>query len=126
MESSKLKYIGLETVTDEHLHGNWIVKDRTLIKKNTGQVYNFEYITFLPDGSYIAKNGKEIGGKWELIKTKKIIYSPQILFYGEEKAPLNSIITRLMTDDKTFFNLILYFSSGIELVLEKNINTDVN
>ena len=49
-----------------------------------------------------------------------MIYNPQVKFNMAKRTIVNSIITNIMEEEESPNKLILYFDSGIELVLEKD------
>lgn len=69
----------------------------------------------------VTQDGKRKKGTWEIIREKKMIYNPQVKFHLAKKTLANSIITNLTTEEDIHFKLILYFDSGVELVLEKEL-----
>ena len=119
-----MSYIKLDEVTAEHLVGVWKVKQRHTNSTNVGEIFaRCATVKFLETGSFstVAQDGKLKKGKWEIIREKEMIYNPQVKFNLARKNFVNSIITNMMAEEENPSKLILYFDSGIELVLEKDL-----
>lgn len=116
-----MEYINLGEITEAHLHGTWKVESRSLNNKNESEniFVSYNSIEFLENNDFIALNGKNIQGQWQIIREHEVIYNPQIKFYLNDKQAVNSIITNLMADNDVF-KLVLYFDSGLECVLAKS------
>ena len=74
----------------------------------------------------MVEGSKNESGKWEMFKETEIIYNPQLNFtFSSEEETLNAIITRYREDDEPDYlslKMTLYFTSGLELVLERKTN----
>ncbi len=117
-----MSYIKLDEVTEDHLVGAWKVKHRHTSSTNVDQLFaRCNLVKFLDNRGFstITQDGKRKKGKWEIIREKEMIYNPQVKFYLGKKVAVNSIITNLQSEEDDHYKLILYFDSGIELVLEK-------
>ncbi|HYF02534.1 MAG TPA: hypothetical protein VEC36_04110 [Patescibacteria group bacterium] len=108
-----------EEITPEHISGHWRIKSSTL----SPQVSSFPLAdvtmhNFRVGGTYEADS---ISGKWHIERNEEIIPNP-ILFFEFPDTTYSAMITRLAympySSDKRD-ELILYFSNGCELVLEK-------
>jgi hypothetical protein len=117
-----MSYIQLDDVSENHLFGVWKVKHRLTNSENAGQVFaRCDCVKFTNKAFTIfAQDGKRNKGTWQIKREKEMIYNPQVKFSLAKKVRVNSIITNLMTEDDDHFKLILYFDSGLELVLEKD------
>lgn len=118
-----MSYIQLDDVSENHLFGVWKVKHRLTNSKNAGQVFaRCDCVKFTEKKALtiFAQDGKRNKGTWQIKREKEMIYNPQVKFKLAKKVRVNSIITNLMTEDNEHFKLILYFDSGLELVLEKD------
>ena len=80
-------------------------------------------VDFLASGDLQVENGGLETGKWEIFKETEIIYNPQLNFtFSPDTETLNAIITRFREDDEADHisrKVTLYFTSGLELVLEQ-------
>jgi hypothetical protein len=119
-----MTYIKLDDVLEEHLLGTWKVKSRLVNKNTMGNVFaNSDCLKFIKESTctITTDSGKMNKGHWEMIREREMIYNPQVKFHLAKKVIVNSIITTLQTDDNIHYKLILYFDSGLELVLEKTV-----
>ena len=118
-----MSYIKLDDVTENHLIGVWIVKHRLTNSDNASQLFaRCDCVKFTEKNAFItmAQDGKRNRGTWRIKRETEVIYNPQVKFRLAKKEHVNSIITNLMEEDDDHFKLILYFDSGLELVLEKD------
>ncbi len=117
-----MTYIDLNTVNEDHLKGVWEVKNRFINNNNADNPFVDIRVLEIDTGDYRSVNGKERRGKWQMVREHQIIYNPQIKFYIEQQPVGNAIITRLQSEtdiNGNTFKLTLYFSNGLELVLQK-------
>jgi hypothetical protein len=116
-----MSYISLDDVTEDYLLGKWRVKSHMV--SNTYSEHRFlacKSIEFQKGKGFKAKDGRKSNkGNWEIVREKEMIYNPQVRFHLGKKITVNSIITNLETLDEKNLKLILYFDSGLELILEK-------
>lgn len=117
-----MENIHLDSITETHLKGTWEVKE--WVVNNSSQTSQFTNISHLEiaNGIFKSINGKECTGKLVLVREKEIIYNPQLVFHINKDEAENAIITRLFLDNEgkqKTYNLTLYFSTGLELVLRK-------
>ncbi|HSI90143.1 MAG TPA: hypothetical protein VK927_03455 [Adhaeribacter sp.] len=120
-----MSYFKLDEVTEEHLEGFWRVKSRQMSLNSVGNIFaDFKCIRFQKK-SFTARNGKRRKGTWEIIREQEVIYNPQVKFHIGKTVIINSIITNLMEVSSTGLKLILYFDTGLELVLEKEKDKDL-
>lgn len=120
-----MSYIKLNEVTANHLLGAWKVKTRQTNKSNAGNLFaTCSCLKFGDNARFTltVRNGQLKRGQWRMVREQEMIYNPQLKFQLGKEDRANSIITNLMTDDQVHFKLILYFDSGLELVLEKDEN----
>ena len=118
-----MTYIKLDDVSENHLLGVWKVKHRLTNNTNAAQLFaRCDCVKFSDKKVFttITQDGKRKKGTWNIIRETEMIYNPQIKFSLPKKELINSIITNLMTIDENQSKLILYFDSGLELVLEKD------
>jgi len=123
-----MSYIKLDDVTEEHLIGAWVVKNRQANSSNVGQLFaRCNCLKFQKNNSFATttQDGKRNKGNWQIVREREVIYNPQVRFNIGKNQLINSIITNLMEEDETHLKLILYFDSGVELVLEKEKGKDV-
>ena len=117
-----MSYIKLDDVSEHHLLGAWKVKHRLTNSDNASQLFaRCDCVKFSEKNAFftISQDGKRNRGTWQIKRETEVIYNPQVKFVLAKKKRVNSIITNLMTEDEKNFKLILYFDSGLELVLEK-------
>ena len=72
--------------------------------------------------NYQTINGKIRNGKFMIFREKELIYNPQVKFSEPKIVDSNAIITRLFIDetpDIKKYNLTIYFTTGLELILQK-------
>ena len=116
-----MSYISLDDVTEDYLLGKWKVKSHMV--SNTNSEHRFltcNCLEFQKGKGFTAKNGhKRNKGNWEIVREKEVIYNPQVKFHIGKTITVNSIITNLETMNEKHLKLILYFDSGLELILEK-------
>ena len=118
-------YLKLEEVMEQHLLGSWRIRSRQVNSSNLSNVFaGFTCIQF-KEKVFVGSNGKRRKGTWEIIREEEMIYNPQVKFYLGKTITINSIITNLMTVSQTEYRLILYFDTGMELVLEKDDSLDL-
>lgn len=116
--------IGLGEINEKHLLGTWIIEERFINKNKHEEIFlNCNNLAFFEDGIFKALHCSESSGLWTMIREVELIYNPQVIFFYEEKQIAKAIITRLFTDN-IICKLTLYFSTGLELNLQKNINRD--
>lgn len=118
-----MRYISLDTITEEHLRGRWEVHSRVVNGESLENMFADVRIIEIKPAEYRSINGKERTGKWTVIREKEIIYNPQLHFYIDGRQVADAIITRLRAEATTtgeVFKLTLYFSTGLELILHKN------
>ena len=118
-----MTYIKLDDVSENHLLGVWKVKHRLTNNTNAGNLFaRCDCVKFSEKKAFttISQDGKRKKGTWRIIREKEMIYNPQVKFELAKKELVNSIITNLMSVDESHYKLILYFDSGLELVLEKD------
>ena len=116
-------YIDLRKVTEDHVKGKWIVRDRIQSAGKEKNVFDDVRLIELKDGNYKSVNGKELSGDWQVIKEDEVIYHPQLRFFIDGNEVGNAIITRLRADTEKqgeTLNLTLYFTNGLELLLQKS------
>ncbi len=118
-----MNYVDLNAISEQHLEGTWEVKNR-LINTNSSPNHFIDVRLIELDGcQYRSINGKERKGEWRIIRENEIIYNPQIKFFINQEQVGNAIITRLQSDQDQkgdVYRLTLYFSNGLELILQKN------
>ena len=118
-----MSYIKLNDVTASHLLGAWKVKNRQTNSSNAGNLFaKCSCLKFSDNAKFTitSQSGKLKRGQWRIVREQEMIYNPQVRFRLGQEELANSIITNLMTDDQIHFKLILYFDSGLELVLERD------
>ena len=118
-----MSYIKLDEVSENHLLGVWKVKHRLTNNTNSSQLFaRCDCVKFTEKKGFstITQDGKLKKGTWQIIRESEMIYNPQVKFQLAKKVQVNSIITNLMAVDEDHYKLILYFDSGLELVLEKD------
>ncbi len=124
--------IGLNDITEEHLLGEWSVENRFNITKDTSNIFSKNNRLVLNNNSYNAINGLNVMGNWEIHMKTEIIYNPQLTFYVEKQLIAKAIITRLMisredqSNNNAAYILTLYFTNGLELILNKLSSIDFN
>jgi hypothetical protein len=111
--------IGLEDISEAHLFGNWTVENR-FINQNKHETVFLECneLSFFNNGTFKTLYIQETTGAWAMVREIDLIYNPQLFFVLEERQIGRAIITRLLTND-VVYKLTLYFSTGLELNLEK-------
>ena len=119
-----MRYLDLNILAAEHLLGSWDVLERPNgVASDTSVFAACRQVVFQDNGSVVVVGEAIKTGRWEIFKETEIIYNPQLHFnLGPEEADLNAIITRYREDneDGTFSRKVtLYFTSGLELVLEQ-------
>lgn len=115
--------IDLNKITPSHLIGKWSVFSRSSSKPLANDHFSKIEVLSLSNDSFSCKNGTSITGKLTLARETKIIYNPQLKFFNNSQLIGNAIITRLTEDrieGKEIHKLTLYFTTGLELVLQKN------
>lgn len=117
-----MSYIQLDDVNETYLLGAWKIKKRVVNSNNMQDVFATSSCIKFNKKSFVCLglNGSRNKGNWRIIREREVIYNPQVKFELTKTSNTNSIITNLMTDDHIHFKLILYFDSGLELVLEKD------
>ncbi|MBC7425757.1 MAG: hypothetical protein H7321_04395 [Bacteroidia bacterium] len=116
-----MENIQLNNITKDHVYGKWEVKER-INKSNQENVFNSIKLIEIENGLYKSNNGRENSGKLLLIRETEIIYNPQLVFFINEDKIASAIITRLFSEssgDKKYHYLTLYFTTGLELILQK-------
>lgn len=117
--------INLGEIKGEHLRGEWFVGNRFNIEKDNTDIFSRNHRLILNENSFKAINGLIVTGSWEMKYKTDIIYNPQLIFHLEEGASTKAIITRLMIVDghdntsNREYILTLYFTSGLELILNR-------
>lgn len=117
--------INLNDVNEDHLFGEWKVETRFNIENDTSNIFSKNNRLIFSKTFYKAINGTQESGAWEIIMKTGIIYNPQLVFYKENILIAKAIITRLMImqeDIKKYkkdYILTLYFTNGLELILNK-------
>lgn len=122
-----MTYVKLDDVREEHLLGTWKVKSRLEGKTTAANIFSdSNCLKFIKANActITGTTGKQNKGHWEMIREREMIYNPQVKFHLARKEIVNSIITTLITDDEIHYRLILYFDSGLELVLEKDVEKE--
>jgi len=119
-----VRYLDLNILTVSHLFGSWEILERPVGAGTDSSVFaTCSKIVFKESGDVQVEGNKNETGKWEMFKETEIIYNPQLNFtFSSEEETLNAIITRYREDDEpTYLSLkmTLYFTSGLELVLER-------
>ena len=119
-----MRYLDLNILTVSHLYGSWEVLERPVGSEADDSVFaSCGRVIFKESGDVMVEGNKNESGKWEMFKENEIIYNPQLNFtFSAEEETLNAIITRYREDDEpTYLSLkmTLYFTSGLELVLER-------
>lgn len=116
-----MSYISLDDVTEDYLLGKWRVRSHMVT--NSYSEHRFltcNSIEFQKGKAFTIRTGnKRNKGKWEIVREKEMIYNPQVRFHLGKTVTVNSIITNLETLNEKHLKLILYFDSGLELILEK-------
>ncbi|HSI90513.1 MAG TPA: hypothetical protein VK927_05315 [Adhaeribacter sp.] len=121
-----MKYLDLNNLTPDHLSGDWKVLDRFVNRSDASSPFvQIDTLSFLPAMHFMATNGADMTGTWTFSREQEVIYNPQLVFSvgGEDVA--SAIITRLSTtqpEPDPVFHLTLYFTNGLELVLEKPVD----
>ncbi|RYD73884.1 MAG: hypothetical protein EOP53_19290 [Sphingobacteriales bacterium] len=119
-------FLQFSDITHNHIATKW--KVCSVLLSPRAVAFPFEGITeisFLPDNNCILSGNKTVTGKWRLEYHKEIIPNPVIYFsLTNQPQEERSMITRYSyTPDKYGEDkndeMILYFSNGCELVLEK-------
>ncbi|MGZ5243018.1 MAG: hypothetical protein ACXWDO_03535 [Bacteroidia bacterium] len=119
-------FLQFSDITHEHITGKWKVV--SVVMSPRAEKFAFEAIreiVFLPDYHFHVANNTFVIGKWRLEYHQEIIPNPVVYFdfTGNTQAD-KAMITRYsyMPDkygeDKND-EMILYFSNGCEIVLEK-------
>ena len=121
-----MRYLDLNIVTVSHLFGSWEVLERPGGTVSDTSVFaSCTRITFKESGDVEVEGGRTETGKWEMFKETEIIYNPQLIFnFRPEEETINAIITRYREDDEEnhhSLKVTLYFTSGLELVLERKV-----
>ncbi|MCW3075982.1 MAG: hypothetical protein JWO32_591 [Bacteroidetes bacterium] len=117
-----MNYIDLNHITQAHVEGIWTVEAMNgpgLAHSTFSAIHRIA----IQKNAFTAQNGKEISGQFIFCRENEIVYNPQLKFYQHNKEVGNAIITRLYSDienNKTCYKLTLYFSTGLELILQKN------
>lgn len=119
-----MRYLDLNILTVSHLFGSWEVLERPGGTGTDNSVFaSCSQVTFNESGDVMIGGSKNVSGKWQMFKENEIIYNPQLNFtFSADEETLNAIITRYREDDEpTYLSLkmTLYFTSGLELVLER-------
>jgi hypothetical protein len=117
-----MENIDLKIITEEHVSGRWKVVNQVLNPFSQDSLFTDIQAIEIINGNYKSINGKISSGKLELLFETEIIYNPQLKFYENEQEVENAIITRLYKESNgknKISNLILYFTTGLELVLQK-------
>lgn len=111
--------IGFNEINEGHIHGDWRVEIRfKSLDKAYTHFFESNYFQFCESGLFICVNGKRISGTWVMMREIEMIYNPLIAFFEDGKQIAKAIITRLITN-ASVYKLTLYFSTGLELILEK-------
>lgn len=118
-----MENFNLNIITEEHIAGKWEVIERAIpAPSEISALSTIDHLE-IDKGIFKYVNGKKCKGKLALVHETDIIYNPQLLFYIKENQVENAIITRLYSENngkqETFY-LTLYFTTGLELVLQKN------
>lgn len=119
-------FLQFSDITHEHITGKWKTVSIVLSPRATEFAFDsLKEIVFLSDYNFHVATNTSIVGKWRLEYHKEIIPNPVIYFDFTENTHANrAMITRYsyMPDkygeDKND-EMILYFSNGCEIVLEK-------
>jgi hypothetical protein len=123
-----MPYIDLNLVTLQHLVGDWLIETRLYNKPGVNHHFrNINHLLLETTGQFMARNGTEVAGTWEMKKENEIIYNPQVSFYQENENIGKAIVTRLLEQTEsatTIYRLTLYFTNGMELVLKKTLQAD--
>lgn len=117
-----MEHIDLNHITEEHLLGEWEVKERINSNPTSENPFSCCRIIHIEKQNYKTINGKVRNGKFMIFREKELIYNPQVKFSEQKSSESNAIITRLFIDkidDKTKYNLTIYFTTGLELILQK-------
>ncbi|MDF2448762.1 MAG: hypothetical protein K0R26_1266 [Bacteroidota bacterium] len=120
-----MKNIGLHEITEEHLLGEWHVENRFNITNDTSSIFSKNNRLIFEQNSYLAINGLNVSGEWSVSMKTELIYNPLLTFYVEKKLIAEAIITRLIISEEDYLNkknafvLTLYFTNGLELILNK-------
>ncbi|HYF01981.1 MAG TPA: hypothetical protein VEC36_01285 [Patescibacteria group bacterium] len=117
-------YIDFNAITDEHLEGEWRVHNRTFNRSDVESIFaKAEKHSFLKDGVF-KLSPSDVIGQWSIKRNDDLVRRPFLSFeVGSEKA--EALITRLSyTPDKSKCQLNIYFSTGLELVLLKELVKD--
>lgn len=116
-----MNYIDLNNITETHVEGNWTVEATSGPGMPSNAFASIHSIA-IQKHAFTAQNGKEISGKFMFCRENEIVYNPQLKFYQHNEEVGNAIITRLYSDienNKPFYKLTLYFTTGLELILHK-------
>lgn len=121
-----MRYLDLNSLTVSHLFGGWQVLERPGGSVADDSVFaSCSHLTFKESGDLVVEGSHNETGKWEMFKETEIIYNPQLNFHFKPDEPtLNAIITRYREDDEEnqlSLKVTLYFTSGLELVLERKV-----
>lgn len=118
-----MENFNLNSITEEHIAGKWAVIERAIPDSSEKTAFSTIDHLEIENGLFKYVNGKKVKGKLDLVHETDIIYNPQLLFYMKENKVENAMITRLYSENdgkqETYF-LTLYFTTGLELVLQKN------
>jgi hypothetical protein len=115
----------------EHVSGRWRVKSSTFPQQvDYFRLQNTAEHHFSPDGRYSGTGAEPVGGTWRLERNEEIIPNPIIYFeFDNPRTHISAMITRLAYMPYSSGRpdeMILYFSNGCELVLEKLPETERN
>lgn len=120
-----MKYIfdiGLDEINETHLLGIWTIDERFINKNKHEEIFlNCNKLAFLTDSVFKALQCEGFTGLWSIIREVELIYNPQVIFFNQDKQVARAIVTRLFTDN-IIYKLTLYFSTGLELNLRRDLS----
>ncbi|MES2764444.1 MAG: hypothetical protein V4642_01140 [Bacteroidota bacterium] len=113
-----------DEILPEHISGRWKVKSSTLSPQaDYFRLASVVEHTFQADGTYSVAGPEPASGTWSIERNEEIIPNPIIYFeLPNPRTNISAMITRLAYMPYTATKrdeMILYFSNGCELVLEK-------
>lgn len=120
-----MEHIDLNQITEEHLVGEWVVKERYSSNTPSDNPFSCCRIIQIEKENYKTINGKIRNGKFMIFREKELIYNPQVKFSELKSIESNAIITRLFIEKVEGirkYNLTIYFTNGLELILQKTEN----
>ena len=107
------------------LLGHWKVLDRFVNRSDESSPFVTADALEFPDTLNFRASAadRSIAGTWTFALEQEVIYNPQLTFFEGTEEIGSAIITRYSTtepDPDPVLNLTLYFTTGLEIVLEKS------